>query len=165
MLNTPSHINMLCMSMNFQVRIAHPFCVDAVAICKLTSLEDSLEKALCSVNGVWMQLINSKYFEDYCLGQSHFSCDVTWASPQLFFHSCMFGVFIIGWCPYILWVTWIHKCNSCRTLPVVRRYCCYRSNIGTSRWCHPRKYTAYCCAPVPAKLLLVPSVKGTSQYS
>jgi len=39
------------MSTNFQVQGAHPYCVDAVAICKLTSLEDSLEEALCSING------------------------------------------------------------------------------------------------------------------
>jgi hypothetical protein len=51
MMNTPSHLNMLCMSMNFQVQGTHPYCVDAVVICKLTSFEDSLEKALCSING------------------------------------------------------------------------------------------------------------------
>jgi hypothetical protein len=47
----------------------------------------------------------------------------------------------------------------------VWRYCCYCWNIATSRWCHPWKNSVYCCAPVPAKLLLVPSVKGASQYS
>jgi hypothetical protein len=111
-----------------------------------------------------MQFVIAKYFEDYCLGQLQFSCDITWASPQLYIHSCSYVIFI-GWCPYSLWVTWIHKCNSCRTLPVVQRYCCYYWNMATSRWCHPWKYSLYCCAPVPAKLLLVPSVKGTSQYS
>jgi len=49
MLNTPSHMNMLCMAMNFQVQGTHPYCVDAVVICKHTSLEDSLEKALRSI--------------------------------------------------------------------------------------------------------------------
>ena len=113
---------------------------------------------------VWMQFIIAKYFEDCCLGQSQFSCNITWASPQLFCHSRSCGIFI-GWCPYILWVTWIHNCNSCRALPVVWRYCCYCWNIAACRWCHPWKKSVYCCAPVPAKLLLAPSVKGTSQYS
>jgi hypothetical protein len=70
----------------------------------------------------------------------------------------------IGWCPYSLWVTWIHKCYSCRTLPVVWRNCCY-CYITTFRWCHPWKNSGYCCAPVPAQLLLAPSVRSTSQYS
>ena len=51
MLNTPSHINMLCMSTNIQIHGACPYCVYTVAICRLTSLEDSLEKALCPING------------------------------------------------------------------------------------------------------------------
>jgi len=39
------------MSMNSQVQGAHPYYVNTVAICKLISLEDSLEKALHSING------------------------------------------------------------------------------------------------------------------
>jgi hypothetical protein len=44
MLHTPSYINMLSISMNFEVQGAHCYSVDAVAICKLISVEDSLEK-------------------------------------------------------------------------------------------------------------------------
>jgi hypothetical protein len=161
MLNTPSHINMLCMSTNFHVQGAYPYCVDAVAICKLRGFSGKN----FMLHKMWYGCSSfTKYFENCCMGHSQFSCDITWASLQLFLHSCSYGLFI-GWCPYILWVTWIHKCNSCRTLPVVWRYCCYYWNLATSRWCHPWKYSVYCCAPVPAKLLLVPSVKGTSQYS
>jgi len=39
------------MSINFQVQGAHPYCVDTVTNCKLISLEDSLEKAVHSING------------------------------------------------------------------------------------------------------------------
>jgi hypothetical protein len=48
------------------------------------------------------------------LGYFQFLCNITWASPQLSFHSCNYGT-SIGWCLHDLWVTCIHKYHGCYT--------------------------------------------------
>jgi hypothetical protein len=96
------------------VDVEHTLTRETCFICVQNIMYNEIIRSVLMSQGtvVWKQTWAPWVFFEYCrFGQSKFSRDFTWFSPQLSFHIFNFVIFLC-WCLHSLLASCIHVCRS-----------------------------------------------------